>query len=366
MAGNPVTERKTMMKIFYLSFILVFFILFSAFPDQLCSANELYRYKDKNGNWCFTNTPELVPNLNYMERIEKSDSGRSNSIDKEDLQKKYFNKSAPKNDIEKSRNATVAIKSAIGVGSGFFINNDGYILTNKHVVMADKRIIKKLQEMDDNLNNAKKQFDNEKQKIEQAKDHLNNIKNQRAYKEYKRKLTEWINDYEKRKKEYKDSIDKFYELKEKTDYPQDLSIFLVDGTELSVSFVSSSDDHDVALLKLHGYKTPFLEAGDTTKLIYGEPLYAIGSPSGLSLKHSVTSGVFSSAREFKEGPFTGESFIQTNAQINAGNSGGPLITENGKVIGINTWKFAGEKVEGLGFAIPIDTAIKEFEVYLRN
>ena len=73
------------MKIFYLSFILVFFILFSAFSDQLCSADELYRYKDKNGNWCFTNNPELVPNLNHIEGIEKSDSGRRNSIDKEDL-----------------------------------------------------------------------------------------------------------------------------------------------------------------------------------------------------------------------------------------------------------------------------------------
>ena len=75
--------------------------------------------------------------------------------------------------------------------------------------------------------------------------------------------------------------------------------------------------------------------------------------------HSVTSGIYSGIREFDR-----QQYVQTNAQINPGNSGGPLVTKDGKVIEINTCKVAGPQVEGLGFAIPINVALKEFERYL--
>ncbi|NVM25780.1 MAG: trypsin-like peptidase domain-containing protein [Desulfobacterales bacterium] len=75
--------------------------------------------------------------------------------------------------------------------------------------------------------------------------------------------------------------------------------------------------------------------------------------------HSVTSGIYSGIREFNR-----QDYIQTNAQINPGNSGGPLVTKDGRVTGISTWKVAGPQVEGLGFAIPINIALKEFERYL--
>ena len=84
-------------------------------------------------------------------------------------------------------------------------------------------------------------------------------------------------------------------------------------------------------------------------------MFAIGSPLGLS--HSVTSGVFSAHRG---------KLLQTSAQVNPGNSGGPLLTEDGKVIGINTLKLMEEGVEGISFAIPINVAIEEFKFHLRN
>ena len=80
---------------------------------------------------------------------------------------------------------------------------------------------------------------------------------------------------------------------------------------------------------------------------------SIGSPA--RLQNSVTSGVFSG---FESG------FIQTNAQIYPGNSGGPLVTAQGRVVGINTFKQLTHKFEGLGFAIPIQVALREFRAHL--
>ena len=83
-------------------------------------------------------------------------------------------------------------------------------------------------------------------------------------------------------------------------------------------------------------------------------MYAVGSP--LNLANSVTSGVLSSYRK---------DHIQTNAEIYPGNSGGPLITKDGRVIGVNTLKLVTEKFEGLGFAIHIDLVFQEFARFLR-
>jgi S1-C subfamily serine protease len=83
----------------------------------------------------------------------------------------------------------------------------------------------------------------------------------------------------------------------------------------------------------------------------GDRLYTVGNPSGLA--YTVTSGVFSGERG--EG---GERLLQTDAPINPGNSGGPLITADGQVVGINTSVARG--LQGIGFAIPIETAFNEF------
>jgi serine protease Do len=88
-------------------------------------------------------------------------------------------------------------------------------------------------------------------------------------------------------------------------------------------------------------------------LAHGEPLYAIGNP--INFAHSVTSGVFSGFRE---------DLIQSSAQVNPGNSGGPLITKEGDVIGVNTKKIVHQEVEGISFAIPIHIVLNEFNNYL--
>jgi S1-C subfamily serine protease len=84
-------------------------------------------------------------------------------------------------------------------------------------------------------------------------------------------------------------------------------------------------------------------------------VYAIGSPAGVA--DSVSSGIVSGYDE---------SFIRTDARIYPGNSGGPLVGEDGRVIGINTMKQITRKFEGMGFAIPVWTALEEFRRYLGN
>jgi len=122
-----------------------------------------------------------------------------------------------------------------------------------------------------------------------------------------------------------------------------------------------SQKYDLALLKFDGHKTPCIEIGSPISAGKGDKVFAIGSPSDgahTPLDQTVTSGVFSANRG---------DLLQMSAPINPGNSGGPLITERGRVIGINTYKAQderGELKEGIGFAIPIDIALDEFRTYL--
>ncbi|MBW2605990.1 MAG: trypsin-like peptidase domain-containing protein, partial [Deltaproteobacteria bacterium] len=322
---------------------------------------QMYKYKDENGNWSFTDNPALVP---HLEKAEQSDVRNRDADIIGDLEKTLRKRARPKNKIEEARIATVAIKSSIGVGSGFFVTADGFLLTNKHVIKLGRDAEVRIEKAEKKFKEAKRQLAKEHNNILQMKRRLKNWEKHESYAEKKKSLNKWTRDYEKRKKLLQDKRREFEDFKGKTSYPHDLQIFLVDDTVLPVSIVSTSYSYDLALLRLAGYRTPFIEPADVKRLSHGQTLYAIGSPMGLNLRHTVTSGVFSGFREFKEGPHEAGAYIQTNAQINKGNSGGPLITQEGKVIGINTWKFAGQKVEGLGFAIPIDIALDEFETYL--
>ncbi len=116
--------------------------------------------------------------------------------------------------------------------------------------------------------------------------------------------------------------------------------------------VGTDKKTDVALLKVKAgkYLKP-LRLGDSDATRVGETVVAIGNPFGLS--HTVTAGIISAKnRTIGQGPF--DNFIQTDASINFGNSGGPLFSADGEVIGINTAISA--KGQGLGFAIPINQA----------
>jgi serine protease Do len=133
-----------------------------------------------------------------------------------------------------------------------------------------------------------------------------------------------------------------------------VSITLDDGTTLKAKVVGHDSKTDLALLKVSSKnKLPFIELGESNDVQVGQWVIAVGNPYGLG--GTVTAGIVSArGRDIGEGPY--DSFIQVDAPINRGNSGGPLFTQDGKVVGVNTaiLSESGGSV-GIGFAIPSDT-----------
>jgi len=125
---------------------------------------------------------------------------------------------------------------------------------------------------------------------------------------------------------------------------QAATIITSDDTNHIVSFVGYDDTFDIALLKISGTYNE-LEFGDSNDVQVGERVIAIGNPLGLEF--SVTQGIISGVH--RTGPNGLDVYIQTDAALNPGNSGGPLINQRGKVIGINNFKVGS--AEGLGFAL---------------
>ena len=139
-------------------------------------------------------------------------------------------------------------------------------------------------------------------------------------------------------------------------------ISLTDGTQYEAEILGADELADLALLKIKAdRKFPYVEFGDSDEVMVGEWSLAIGNPFGLfeAAQPSVTVGVVSALnRDFRPDPNQPRVYlnmIQTDAAINRGNSGGPLVNSEGKVIGVNTFIFTGGTSSGfvgLGFAIP--------------
>jgi len=146
----------------------------------------------------------------------------------------------------------------------------------------------------------------------------------------------------------------------------DLRIRLYDGRELSACVAGADPATDIALVKIKPQGTlPILPLGDSNAVRVGEPVIAIGNPFGFN--HSVTAGIVSAKERVVDRSTLREPkqhdlysfFIQTDASINLGNSGGPLIDAGGAVIGVSAAFWAGhplQPAQGIGFAIPINMA----------
>lgn len=142
---------------------------------------------------------------------------------------------------------------------------------------------------------------------------------------------------------------------------QDVNIVLSDGSQEKATIVGTDLYSDIAVLKTDGKVPAVASLGNSDVLNPGESVIAIGSPLG-DFKNTVTVGVVSATGRSidTEQGYQIEDLIQTDAAINQGNSGGPLVNLAGEVIGINTLivrnSGSGTVAEGLGFAIPINTA----------
>ncbi|MCI7478185.1 MAG: trypsin-like peptidase domain-containing protein [Selenomonadales bacterium] len=136
---------------------------------------------------------------------------------------------------------------------------------------------------------------------------------------------------------------------------QEIVVSLPDERSFTGQVIGADELTDLAVVKIDATDLKVAEFGNSDDIMVGEPAIAIGNPMGLEFQGSVTSGVISALNRTLDINERQLKLIQTDAAINPGNSGGALVNADGKVIGINSAKLAANGVEGMGFAIPINS-----------
>ncbi len=139
-------------------------------------------------------------------------------------------------------------------------------------------------------------------------------------------------------------------------------VILSDNTEIEATYLNGDEYYDIAVLKIDPKYKNVANLGDSSSIELGDTVFTVGAPLGKEYKGTITKGIVSGvnrmvAVELSSGDYLME-VIQTDASINSGNSGGPICNVNGDVIGITSSKLMGSGVEGMGFAIPINS-VKE-------
>jgi len=264
----------------------------------------------------------------------------------------------PRNDIERARNATVFIKTNWGsLGSGFLVSEDCWCVTNSHVLKFDSEGTRETVYNDQSINEVLQQTLMEKNReLSMLVQRYQQMIARQGRTQESEKLREEITELKQTIKDlphsFKSAIDERISDIERESKYTGYMVSLINGTEFTVYDIHYSADHDLALFKLPSTGCPYLTFNQDDNLPQGTRLYTIGNPAGIS--YTVTSGIFSGYHTME-----GERFIQTDAPINPGNSGGPLVTEDGRVVGINTLILLG--TEGIGFAIPANTVQDEFQ-----
>ena len=345
----------------------IFFFLSFSFTG--IASGQIYKYQDAQGNWHFTDSPERLP-----KDAQKMRGTIQNAPSIADLRKQLYDRFPPRNRVEEATLGTVAIKTPAGSGSGFFVTEEGHILTNKHVIRPDAGMKEKAAShyasQDKIAEQVSRGLAAEEARLRSMQESLKNLQNlaeaernptmkailEDKYRADRETLERLGQDFEARKNEFREKKESYEREKRdsqqktsRADRAMNFTITLKDNSEQDAYLVAISETTDLALLKIDARKTPVLKLGRLDQVTQGETVYAIGSPVGL--KDSVSSGIISGFDGF---------FLKTDAKIYPGNSGGPLINQRGEVIGINTLKEITHKFEGLGFAISTDAALREF------
>ena len=278
--------------------------------------------------------------------------------------------------------AVVAVENAVGAGSGFFVSQDGLIVTNRHVVRPEETPQwtaqeEKIRARRETLDNMRSTLDAEKQQLASVGEDLD------QYQQYisaepasspRRQSLQSEYDlikgrHERRKKDLEQYEARYHDAKREFDtvlkerswkgamagVARSFKIFLKDDTPLQASLVALSEKEDLALLKVEGIRSPRLALAEDGQMRQGDAVHAIGSPLGI--RDSVTSGTVTRS---------GRDMLFTDARILPGNSGGPLVSADGRVIGVNTIKVSeGNPLgDGFGGAIPASIVRREFGRWL--
>ena len=257
-----------------------------------------------------------------------------------------------RNVIESARNATVVIRTGWGFGSGFIVDADCHVITNRHVVETNGARV--AQQVLRNPGVQQRMGDAQRQllsNLAQAQQLRRALAGRPGTNLQIVELDSRIQQMQQQLADFRGNVSGSITEKVEQSGRAGFTVRLVDGTEYDSLHAEFADSRDLAMFQLPASNCPHIDAGNSSELAQGQRVYTIGSPSGLA--YSVTSGIFSGARTDGE-----QTFLQTDAPINPGNSGGPLITETGKVVGINTMVMTG--AQGIGFAIPIEAVYEEF------
>lgn len=145
---------------------------------------------------------------------------------------------------------------------------------------------------------------------------------------------------------------------------ENITVRLTNGEEYKATAIGADADSDIAVLKIEAQNLTFAVAGNSDNLAVGEEVVVVGNPLG-ELGGTVTNGIVSATEREMEVNGVTMSLIQSNAAVNPGNSGGGMFNMKGELIGIVNAKSSGTGIEGLGFAIPINDALKINEQLLQ-
>ena len=151
------------------------------------------------------------------------------------------------------------------------------------------------------------------------------------------------------------------------DGAKNIMVTLNSGDSYKATLIGGDEVADLAVIKIDAKNLPVAQLGNSDNSVEGEFVVAIGNPGGIEFIGSSTLGIISAVNRTVDITETRQmSVIQTDASINPGNSGGPLVNMKGQVIGINTLKLSSSLYEGMGFAIPINSAIPTLNEIIAN
>lgn len=327
----------------------------------------VYKYQDKAGRWHYTDSsvnsksiPATISGPAVKVRLVKG--GPRDFVTS--LSQKY----KPVNAIEKATLAVVMVKTHLGLGSGFFISEDCYLITNKHVIrpasgknwarkqlmikrnsqallsieekIATERMRLRLNEVE--LAEFKSGFSDSELIDKQSLIYQKLLNYQLRQSKDKAQLKKVTQDFKKQQRAFSRQKNDFNYLSSMATRAESFDIFLKDNTKTKARLIRISEKEDLALLKVEACRSPYLNLASLDEVRQGMVVYAIGSPLGM--RDQLTKGTVSNVSPMG---------IVTDAQILPGNSGGPLILETGEVIAVNTLKVSPGSVMGRGFGISI-------------
>jgi S1-C subfamily serine protease len=324
---------------------------------------EVYRYQDAEGRWQFTDRPppgQVPPSSQPAAGETASETGRDLAA----ALRARFGEGTP---LQRATLATVAVKTAAGQGAGFFISEDGYILTNRHVVRPGEdsgaEVEQRLDLAEERLAAMEAELASRRRRLADAAAELAAIRAgeqrdlserqvQREHDYYKSAADGLAAQVGESERALRDARRELEFRRNSALVQQSFRVVLKDGQGLTARLIGVARDHDLALLKLDGYLTPALAPADGMPPGQGETVYAIGNPLGVS--DTVTTGRVTRVAQDQ---------IMTDVQLLPGNSGGPLVNESGEVLAVNFAKLTqggNANYQGFGMAIPIAVARREF------